>query len=135
MIRIVADTNIYISALNFGGTADRVLALGRRQAIRIFISPPILEEIEGVLTHKFKWSQKTAQRATTSIQEFTKLVHPKEKITIVKEDEPDNRILECAWESKAHFIITGDRHLQRLREFSGAIILTPREFLEKFSGR
>ncbi len=31
MIRVVADSNVYISALNFGGVADEVLALGRRQ--------------------------------------------------------------------------------------------------------
>ena len=33
--RIVADTNIYISALNFGGTADDVLALGRVDVVEI----------------------------------------------------------------------------------------------------
>jgi predicted nucleic acid-binding protein len=33
--RIVADTNIYISALNFAGTADEVLALGRAGLIEI----------------------------------------------------------------------------------------------------
>jgi hypothetical protein len=33
--RIVADTNIYISALNFAGSADKVLALGRAGLIEI----------------------------------------------------------------------------------------------------
>jgi predicted nucleic acid-binding protein len=31
--RIVADTNVYISALNFAGTPDEVLTLGRVGAI------------------------------------------------------------------------------------------------------
>jgi len=43
--RIVADTNIYISALNFAGTADEVLALGRAGLIEICISPALLDEI------------------------------------------------------------------------------------------
>lgn len=132
MIRAVADTNVYISALNFGGTADEVLALGRRQAITIFISPPILKEIEGVLVRKFKWSPKRAKEAITNIQEFTELVHPKERIGVIKGDEPDNRILECAHEAKAHFIITGDRHIQKLRKFQGIIILSPKEFLKLY---
>ena len=42
-MRAVADTNVYISALNFGGTADEVLTLGRAQAIQLFISPSILQ--------------------------------------------------------------------------------------------
>lgn len=56
MPRIVADTNIYISALNFAGTADEVLALGRAGLIDICISPVILDEIGGVLARKFRWS-------------------------------------------------------------------------------
>jgi predicted nucleic acid-binding protein len=43
--RIVADTNIYISALNFAGTADEVLALGRAGLVEICISRAILDEI------------------------------------------------------------------------------------------
>ena len=42
-MRAVADTNVYISALKFSGTADEVLTLGRAQAIQLFISPSILQ--------------------------------------------------------------------------------------------
>ena len=45
MLRVVADTNVYISALNFGGVPDQVLALARRGLIAMFVSKPILEEI------------------------------------------------------------------------------------------
>ena len=44
MLRVVADTNVYISALNFGGMPDQVLALVRRGLIAVFVSKPILEE-------------------------------------------------------------------------------------------
>jgi PIN domain len=54
--RIVADTDIYISALNFAGTADKVLTLGRAGLVEICISPAILDEIGGVLARKFRWS-------------------------------------------------------------------------------
>jgi len=33
--RVVADTNVYVSALNFSGTADEVLALGRAESARL----------------------------------------------------------------------------------------------------
>jgi len=131
-MRVVADTNVYISALNFGGTPEEVLALGRGQAIQIGISPSILEEIEGVSIWKFKWSARRVRQAIAAIQEFTQLVHPKETIHAITADEPDNRILECALEARAEVVITGDDHLQQLKTFRGIPILSPREFLETY---
>lgn len=50
--RVIASRTT--STLNFAGTPDEVLALGRAGVIEVFISPPILEEIEGVLLRKFR---------------------------------------------------------------------------------
>lgn len=98
-MRAVADTNVFISALNFGGIAEEVLALARARAVQLFISPPILDEIGGVLIRKFRWSSKRAHEAVAAIQEFAELVRPTERVRVITEDEPDNRILECALEA------------------------------------
>jgi len=125
--RIVADTNIYISALNFSGKADEVLALGR--------AGPILDEIGGVLARKFRWSATRMREARAAIGDFTVLVHPREPVSVVREDEADNRILECALAAGADAIVTGDHHLLELRRFGGVRITTPREFLDAESRR
>ena len=127
MPRIVADTNIYISALNFSGMADEVLALGR--------AGPILDEIGGVLARKFRWSATRMREARAAIGDFTVLVHPREPVSVVREDEADNRILECALAAGADAIVTGDHHLLELRRFGGVRITTPREFLDAESRR
>ena len=44
MIRVTADSNIYISALQFGGTPLRLLELALKGEIEIAISPAILNE-------------------------------------------------------------------------------------------
>jgi len=129
-MRAVADTNVYISALNFGGVGEEVLSLARAEAIELFISPSILKEIEGVLIRKFQWSARRARQAVAAIQEFAQLVRPKETIHLITEDEPDNRILECAFEAQAEVVITGDRHLRQLKTFRGIPIVSPGEFLE-----
>jgi predicted nucleic acid-binding protein len=49
---------------------------------------------------------------------------------VITEDEPDNRILECALEGDAAVIISGDHHLRRLETFRGIPIMTPRQFLD-----
>jgi len=134
-VRAVADTNVYVSALNFGGTAEEVIALGRAQTLQLFISPSILTEIGGVLMRKFQWSGARTRQAIAAIQEFARLVQPKETVQLITEDEPDNRILDCAIEAKAEVVITGDEHLRRLKTFRGIPILSPGEFLEEYGMR
>lgn len=129
-MRIVADTNVYISALNFGGTAEEVLALARAQVIELCVSPSILSEVEGVLRRKFEWSRARARAAAAAIQEFARLVHPTETVHVITEDEPDNRILECALRAEARVIVSGDNHLRRLETFRGIPIMTPQQFLD-----
>jgi putative PIN family toxin of toxin-antitoxin system len=128
--RVVADTNVYISALNVAGTADEVLALGRAGAIEVFISAPILEEIEGVLLRKFRWAPPRVREAALAIRSFTVLVNPEQSVDVVREDEPDNRVLECALAARADVIVTGDQHLLKLKRFRDILIASPREFLD-----
>ena len=44
--------------------------------------------------------------------------------------EPDNRILECAVEAQEDVIVTGDKHLLKLKKYKGINIITLAEFLE-----
>jgi len=127
--RIVADTNVYISALNFAGTADEVLGLGRAGAVDVFISQPILDEVADVLVRKFRWTRTRVREARLAIRSFAALINPGEVIHVIREDEPDNRILECAVAADAEAIVTGDQHLLKLNRFRGIAIVTPREFL------
>jgi hypothetical protein len=56
---------------------------------------------------------------------------PKEKIAIIRDDPADNKVLECAIAAGAKFIITGDKHLLKLKKFKGISIITAKEFLQK----
>jgi uncharacterized protein len=51
-------------------------------------------------------------------------------LTVITEDPPDDRYLECAVEGEAAYIVSGDRLLLRLGVYQGIPILTPRAFLE-----
>ena len=130
MLRVVADTNIYISALNFGGGPDQVLALARRGRIELFVSKPILDEIEGVLRRKFRWPPGRIREALTTIHEFAKEVSPTERVTAVEKDEPDNRVLECALAANAAIVVSGDSHLRDLGTFRRIRIVSARAFLD-----
>lgn len=65
-----------------------------------------------------------------NIVENSTLVKPKFKLNMIKEDPEDNRVLDCALQAKTDFIVSGDKHLLKLRKFRHIKILTPREFLD-----
>jgi uncharacterized protein len=129
--RIVVDTNIYISAIVFGGTPDKIVQLGRFGCVYIFISHPIIDEIVGVLVTKFKWSYQHARKAIHEIKGFTHIVLPSVQVKVVSKDPSDNMILECAIECRAHFIVTGDKHLLALKKYKSTEILSAMEFLRR----
>jgi uncharacterized protein len=54
--RVTADSNIYISAVQFGGVPERFLNLARAGQIELAISAAILDETTRVLTDKFHWT-------------------------------------------------------------------------------
>lgn len=129
MIRVVADTNVYVSALLFGGAPEEVLSLARAGHIALHISPAIREELRRVLAEKFGWENSQVRAVLTALAKFTIVEIPNTEVNAIAEDPCDNRILECALAAEAQAIVSGDRHLRRLRIFRGIPILTPREFL------
>ena len=131
MLRVVIDTNVIISALNFGGNPKAVLELARRSHIRNTTSPFIINEIERVLTRKFGWQKDVTREVINDIQGFSHVVTPPETIAVIK-NLPDNRILECAVAGEADYLISGDHHLTDLKTFGTINIVTPMEFLAIF---
>jgi len=50
---------------------------------------------------------------------------------VIKEDPPDNRIVECVLTARAHYIVTGDKHLLKLGRYEKTKIVTAKEFLDR----
>lgn len=132
--RIVCDTNILVSALVFpGGSPDKVVALARMGKVDLHISPFILNEFKKVLEEKFNYSEGEIRKRSQRIINISTIVEPREHVSTIKEDEPDNRILECAIEAKADFIVSGDKHLLSLKEFQGIPIIRATELVSKLT--
>lgn len=127
--RVVLDTNIYLSGIIFGGNCRHILDIVTEEEIISISSPMILLEIAQKLEKKFKWDKEKITLAIKTISETTEMVFPKRKVKIVKADKSDNKIIEAGVESKADKIITGDKHLLKIKEFEGIKILSPAQFL------
>jgi putative PIN family toxin of toxin-antitoxin system len=134
VLRVVLDTNVLISAILFGGKPRQILEKAIRGEIRLSISEPILEELSGVLRRsKFDYSPEMIQFILTELTGIADFVNPSEAIDIVLEDPDDNRILECAVEAEANYIITGDFHLLKLSRYRNIEVLNGIEFLTRYS--
>jgi putative PIN family toxin of toxin-antitoxin system len=131
VIRVVVDTNIYVSAIIFGGTSEAVLALTRAGVVDLFISPAIQKELRSVLRHTFGWTAPQVREALAEVNAVASLVKPSVRLSGILAHDQDHRILECALVAQAQFLITGDKkHLQHLKTFRGIRIVSPREFLD-----
>ncbi len=131
--RVVLDTNVYILAILFGGNPEKIRGLSNQGEIVILVSEAILKEIAEILRRKFGWQNWQISETLEEIREFTVLVIPQKSFSVIKKDESDNRILECAVESEARFIVSGDKHLLNLKEYRNIKILSPKNFLTYFN--
>ncbi|MGA8030343.1 MAG: putative toxin-antitoxin system toxin component, PIN family [Bryobacteraceae bacterium] len=134
MLRVTADTNIYISALQFGGQPLRLLELAREENIVLTTSAAILQEIAEVLRDKFQRSERDIEQAMQHLSHIAETVIPSERVNAVADDPDDNAIIECALAAEANVIVSGDRHLLSLGQFGGIQIMKVADFLEAVIG-
>ncbi len=134
-MKIVCDTNVLVSATLSDGTPRKLLRLIACGTVENAVSLEILAEAGNVLVRpKFGLSPEQVTQAIDVFSEISLLVTPARQVDVVKNDPSDNRILEAAEAAKADFIVSGDKHLLGLQSWNGIEILSPTDFLERFSG-
>lgn len=130
-MKAVFDGNIFVSALAIpGGQAERAIELVIDARVTLCISKEIVHEVLGVLAQKFSKDQEELARTAVFLSDLAERVVPRRKLKVL-DDEPDNRILECAVSGQADVIVTGDRAMLDLQEFRGIRILSLRRFLDE----
>ena len=130
-MRVVIDTNVLISATFWPGKPKQLLNQVRRGEIDFLTSEILLVELKEVLTTEdkpFKLSEEEAQHVLAAVLDIAEIVEPHSMIRRCR-DEADNRVLECAVDGQADWIITGDRDLLDLKSFGVIKIGTVAEFL------
>lgn len=126
MLRIVFDSNVYISALLFKGIPGKVLELAQKDRITLVVSDEIIAETIRILEDKFRWPQHNIDKFKRRLSDISKNIRPEIRLDIIKEMESDNRILECAVSGEANLIISGDKHLLKLKNYKNIPIVKPR---------
>ncbi len=132
-LRVVIDTNVFISAILFKGYPAKLVDLWKKNFLKILISKEVLEEYIKVLSYpKFQLSKEEIKYIIEKeLLPSAEVIKVKSKINLIKEDKEDNKFLTLALEGNAHYIISGDKHLLKLRKLHKIPIVTIKEFLEK----
>jgi putative PIN family toxin of toxin-antitoxin system len=131
MMRVVIDTNVYISALMFGGLPGELLDLAFAGDFMPVTSPVLLDELEEKLRFKFGVEDADVERIRGRLERIAEIVSTMPSLAIIRADPDDDRVLECALVGRADMIVTGDRHLLKLGAFEGTSIITVRQFMDR----
>lgn len=128
-MKVVFDTNIYISAFVIpGGNAEKAYFHAIDGDFELCTSVAILTELARKLDEKFGWEKQKIAQLITSISNMTVVFKTTPWLKVVS-DDPDNRILECAIKAEADFLVTGDKHLLKLRNYGNFEIIKLSTFL------
>lgn len=130
MMRVVVDTNIFISALMFGGIPGTFLDLAFVKSFQLVTSPVLLDELDEKLRGKFEVSPKDANLIRLRLEAAALIVEPDFSLKVIEDDPDDDRVLECAVAAKADYIVSGDRHLLKLSSYRDIPIMTVRRFMD-----
>lgn len=123
-MRVVFDTNIYISAFAVpAGNAEEAYLTAIHGEFELFPSVAILTKTGRVLQLKFDWAEDRARHAIQGISQTAMVLRPRPTLHVLR-DEPDNRILECAMAAQADWIVSSDRHLLARKRRAGSAIIS-----------
>jgi putative PIN family toxin of toxin-antitoxin system len=133
-MKVLFDTNIFISAFVVRGSlGERAFLLAQQRCFDRCTSVSILTETARKLRDKFDQSDEDIRAALKLISRASTVYKPKVRVNVLQ-DTPDNRILECALAAGADLIVTGDRHLLRLKKYGGIAIVRLADLIRTFPG-
>jgi putative PIN family toxin of toxin-antitoxin system len=127
--RLVVDSNVWISALVFGGTPRQVFELIVHDGLRLVVSAEILTEVRRVVGVKFPDFTDDVEALIEVIQDHIDAISLGSITIDVCRDPDDNRVLETAILGGAGALVSGDKDLLVLGDYQGVPIVTPQDWL------
>ena len=134
MLRVVADTNVLVSAIIAKGNEYLLLKEAKLGRIRLVLSLQIINELKGVLSRpKFGFSNEQVESVVKHIISISEIIVATSIVYVVKEDPSDNKIIEATIDGEADYIVSGDRDLLRLQKFKNIKIVSSATLLRVIS--
>lgn len=134
-MRIILDTNVFVSGIFFSGPPFQILQAWRAGQISIVLSPEIFDEyqrVANILAEEFPPVDLTA--LLNIIQSKAEFYDAPSLPEPVCTDPNDDKFFACAVASNVTIIVSGDKHLLQASGFQNITTIKPREFVAKYLG-
>jgi hypothetical protein len=133
MIKVVIDANVFISSF-FGGNPKKIIDLWKKGEIKLCLSREIVDEYIEVLRRFGLQNENELQELLNIFSEGHNIIFSATtpSLKIIEQDPDDNMFIECAVALGCSHIISGDKHLQQVKNYIRIKIVNPKEFLMQF---
>lgn len=132
-MKVVLDTNVFISGIFFSGPPSNILQAWKDSKIQILLSKEILLEYRRVAEElSSKFPPVNIVEIIEILTIYGEIFETKNISVAACEDPDDNKFIECAIAANGKIIVSGDRHLLNISGFKGISVLKPREFLDNY---
>jgi len=130
-MKIVIDTNVFVSSFFWGGYPREVFERVINGFDELYITDEILKEIMSVMSgNKFDVNKNEIEDYIRIIEKYSKNIVSKNIPESISRDKSDDKILQCGLDGDVDYIITGDKDLLVLKEHKTIKIINPKDYLE-----
>jgi len=132
LIVVVFDLNVLVSSLIVQGKPHDLWRRAKKNEFTLELSSEMFSELVNVVSRKKFEKYVTAidvKLFLADLSRIGKFIRVKSRLRVISEDPDDDIIVRTAYDGKAGYIVSGDRHLLALKEFKGIKILTIDEML------
>ena len=128
---LVIDSNVWVSALVFGGNPRLVFEHCIKSGVIISVCPELISEARRIILKKFKSFTEDFEELVSVLEIRLNYVMLGSILVEVCRDDKDNYLIETAIISKSRYLISGDKDLLSLKKYKGIIFLSPADYLER----
>ena len=140
MLRVVLDTNVFVSSLLVKvGVPAQIIDAWRDRRYVLVMSPAIIAEMRSTLNYprirrKYSITDEDVEGLIVLVQHDGLLVPGEADVAgAIPTDPTDEKILACALDGRADLVVSGNLHLLDLVQYQGIPILNARQFLERLA--
>ena len=128
-MKVILDTNVLLSAFLTDGLCSHILKRARYKHFLFILCTPVVNETKRLLKDKFLLNDLEIEFFISILSEAAGEVYtPAGGLSGVCRDPDDDVILLFADETRAHFLVTGDKDLLELKKYQDFQNLSPNNF-------
>jgi uncharacterized protein len=135
-MRVVIDTNVWISGLLWKGAPWKILRLVDALQIKTWATASMLKELENTLAYPrlqprlLELKLEIADLLAYVVDSII-LIELDRVEAIVKADPDDDVFVNCADAVSAQYLISGNKHLLNLKQWRSVLMVSPQDFLAR----